>query len=147
MQSVYKSFFARYGEGQFELELERALVALDHHHPAQVCESPQLSPCGAADVPREVAWQGRADRKNVGWDLVDREPTPLEAAVLADTVNELFRGMDEPDRETVSMLLQGYTAQEVAASRSCSERTVRRVRSRVKERLKRLYAADSGPSA
>ena len=83
----------------------------------------------------------------MGWDLVDREPTPLEAAVLADTVNELFRGMDEPDRETVSMLLQGYTAQEVAASRSCSERTVRRVRSRVKERLKRLYAADSGPSA
>jgi RNA polymerase sigma-70 factor (ECF subfamily) len=74
-------------------------------------------------------------------DVVDREPTPLEAAMLADTVHELFRGLEDRDHAAVSLLLQGYTAGEIAITLSRSERTVRRVRGRLRERLKQLYGA------
>ena len=148
VQSVYKSFFARYGDGRFELEDWSELWSLLTVITVRKCANRRnYHRAGRRDVRREVAWQRGSDRPNSGWDLVDREPTPLEAAALADTVQELFRGMDEPDRETVIMLLQGYTAEEVAASRCCSERTVRRVRSRVKERIRRLYAAEDASRA
>jgi FixJ family two-component response regulator len=61
--------------------------------------------------------------------------------VFADTVRELFRDLDEHDRGTASMLLQGYTAREIAAGLDCSERTIQRARGRLKQRLRRLYEA------
>jgi RNA polymerase sigma-70 factor (ECF subfamily) len=141
VQSVYKSFFARYGRGQFEFDDWNDIWGLLTIITLRKCANRRTyHRARRRDARREVPWQRPDEQGNPGWELVDREPTPLEAAVLADTVNELFRGMDEPDRETVSMLLQGYTSEEIAATRSCSERTVRRVRSRLKDRLKRLYA-------
>jgi RNA polymerase sigma-70 factor (ECF subfamily) len=148
LQSVYKSFFARYKQDQFELADWNELWSLLTIITVRKCVNRRsYHRAGRRDVRRQVPWQGSPGQKNAGWDLVDREPTPLEAAVLADTVQQLFRGMDEPDREAVSMLLQGYTAGEVAVAQRCSERTVRRVRKRVKDRLKKLYAAESGASS
>ena len=143
VQSVYKSFFARYGQGQFDLDDWNDLWGLLTVITLRKCANRRAyHRARRRDARREVGTQHPFGRPDFGWDLVDREPTPLEAAMLADTVHELFRGMDDPDRETVSMLLQGYTAEEIATVRSCSERTVRRVRIRLKDRLKRLYAAD-----
>jgi RNA polymerase sigma-70 factor (ECF subfamily) len=147
VQSVYKSFFARYGQGQFDLDDWNDLWGLLTVITLRKCANRRAyHRARRRDARREVPWQRPAARRNAGWDLVDREPTPLEAAVLAETVHELFRGLDEPDRETVAMLLQGYTAEEIAGVQACSERTVRRVRSRLKDRLKRLYTADQESS-
>jgi RNA polymerase sigma-70 factor (ECF subfamily) len=143
VQSVYKSFFARYGQGQFDLDDWNDLWGLLTVITLRKCANRRAYHIAQRrDARRDVGSQRPFGQPDFGWDLVDREPTPLEAAMLADTVHELFRGMDDPDRETVSMLLQGYTAEEIATVRACSERTVRRVRSRLKDRLKRLYAAD-----
>ena len=104
-------------------------------------QSPHLSPRPAARYARTLT-RGTGPRSGDPiLELVDREPTPLEAAALSDTVEELFRGLDEHHRETVSMLLQGYTVEEIAAALACSERTVRRARGRLKERLKQLDTA------
>jgi DNA-directed RNA polymerase specialized sigma24 family protein len=51
----------------------------------------------------------------------------------------LVRGFSQADCRTVSMILQGYTEPEIAAIMASSERTVRRVRSRLKGKLRRLY--------
>jgi RNA polymerase sigma-70 factor, ECF subfamily len=150
VQSVYKSFFARHGQGQFELDDWNAVWGLLTIITLRKCANRRTYHLARRrDVRREVAWQGtgRSSRSEPGWDLIDREPTPFEAAALAETVGELFRGLEDPDRQTVTMLLQGYTALEIATIRSCSERTVRRVRSRVKDRLKRLLAIDVETSA
>ena len=73
-------------------------------------------------------------------DLVDRAPSPVEAAILTETVEQLFRAMEPEERPIVEQLLMGCTAAEIAARQDCSQRTVRRVRARAKARLRRLIA-------
>jgi RNA polymerase sigma-70 factor, ECF subfamily len=150
IQSVYKSFFARHGQGQFDLGDWNAVWGLLTIITLRKCANRRTyHQARRRDARREMAWQGTGTSGvgEPGWDLIDREPTPVEAAALAETVHELFRGLDEPDRQTVTMLLQGYTAEEISTIQSCSERTVRRVRNRVKDRLRRLVALDVETSA
>ena len=66
----------------------------------------------------------------------------MEAAILTETTEELFRQMHPDDRLIVECLLQGYTADEIATHLDCSERTVRRVRRRAKQSLERLIAPE-----
>jgi RNA polymerase sigma factor (sigma-70 family) len=88
-------------------------------------------------VGREVRWPAPT---RSGLDLVDRAPSPVEAAILTETVEQLFRAMEPEERPIVELLLLGCTAAEIAARQDCSQRTVRRVRARAKARLRRLIA-------
>ena len=75
-------------------------------------------------------------------DLVlDRSPTPDEAAMLSELVEQLFRSTESIDRPIVEQLLMGYTAEEVAERCDCSVRTVGRVRQRARQRLLRQLAS------
>jgi RNA polymerase sigma factor (sigma-70 family) len=99
----------------------------------------------------------RAARRDAGRDvegpdaddlasLLGQVPPPEEAAVLAESVESLLGAMAPDDRPIVEYLLLGYTAQEVAARLGCSERTVRRVRQRAQNRLRRLVdPREAGP--
>jgi RNA polymerase sigma factor (sigma-70 family) len=78
------------------------------------------------------------------WHVPDRAPSPVEAAILSETIAELLESLDATDRPIVEHILQGYTAQETSARLDCSERTVRRVRQRAKQCLERLIAPDEG---
>jgi len=73
----------------------------------------------------------------------DRAPSPIEAAVLAETVERLLLSMQPDDRAIVEQILAGYCAEEIAGRLDCSERTVRRVRQRAKLRLQRLFEVQS----
>ena len=64
-----------------------------------------------------------------------REPTPYEAALLTETVDRLLAGMDETERPVIELSLQGYSTQEISERLQRSERTVRRIRERVRRRL------------
>ena len=95
------------------------------------------------DLAREVPWPEQNER--APW-LPDRIPTPVEAAILTDTVETLFQTMTPDDRPIVEQILIGYMAQEVAVQLGCSERTVRRVRQRAQHRLERLAdPREAGP--
>jgi RNA polymerase sigma factor (sigma-70 family) len=76
------------------------------------------------------------------WQVPDRAPSPVEAAIFSETVEDLFRELDADDRPIIEHILQGYTAEETAARLDCSERTVRRVRQRAKQCLERLIATE-----
>ena len=71
------------------------------------------------------------------WEAIGREPTPDEAAMLNETVEHLLDGLSPPERAIVELSLQGYTTGEIADRLRRSQRTVRRVRERVKNRLER----------
>ena len=74
---------------------------------------------------------------------LDRFPAPHEAVLLAETVEALFRQADDPDeREILELSLQGFSAPEIAAKLGRAERSVRRVRERVRKRLERMRVAD-----
>jgi hypothetical protein len=56
------------------------------------------------DTYREVAWpHGDSDLLQ----LLDQAPTPVDAAILADTVAMLFKAMTPDDRPIVEQILHG----------------------------------------
>ena len=58
-------------------------------------------------------------------------------------MSQLFRELAPGDREMAERILQGYTAVEIGEQFGCSERTVRRLRDLLRERLERLNSEDS----
>jgi RNA polymerase sigma factor (sigma-70 family) len=137
VQSVYRSFFARCVVGQFECDSWRDLWSLLTVITVRKCRDRAdyfLAQRRSADA--EVA-DGPEP-----WDAVDREPTPDEALLLAETVEELLRGFDADDRAVIELSLQEYTVVEISARLGRAERTVRRLRERVRKRLQRLLAGE-----
>ena len=70
-------------------------------------------------------------------DPLGREPTPLEAAVLSETLRQLLAGLDESDRPILELSLQGYTTREISERLGRAERTVRLLREGVRHWLER----------
>lgn len=87
-----------------------------------------------------------AQRRNMGKDLsqddqvnwqqiLSREPSPQEAAMVVDEVELLLSQLEATDREVFSRRLQGEQQSEIATALNCSERTVRRSLQRIRERF------------
>ena len=143
MQSVFKSFFLRHTEGQFDLESWDSLWSL--------LTTMTLRKCGyhlrhfrreGRDVQREVKPQPGPDDSSASWEAIAREPTPTEAMLLAETVEQLFRGLDDSERAIVQLSLQGYKVAEISSQVGKAQRSVYRVLERVKGRLLRLNAEE-----
>jgi RNA polymerase sigma-70 factor, ECF subfamily len=141
VQSVYRSFFTRYHSGQFDFATWDALWSLLTVITVRKCMSraehylaQRRSVAGEVDAPRDD------DAASGLSQAIDREPTPLEAAVLAETVEQMMGGLDARDRAIIELSLQGYTAPEISAQLGFAERTVRRRREYVKHRLERMQA-------
>jgi RNA polymerase sigma-70 factor (ECF subfamily) len=144
VQSAFKSFFVGHGEGRFDgladwdglwgLLTVITLRKCNRRHEYLYAE--------CRDPGREVE---RPDSPGVGegwWETIDREPTPLEAAILTEMVERLLDGLAPPERAIVELSLQGYTTTEIADRLGRSQRTVRRVRERVKDRLQIDHAEE-----
>jgi RNA polymerase sigma-70 factor (ECF subfamily) len=130
VQSVFRTFFHRCRAGRFDLEGWNDLWSLLALITVRKCVNK------AEYFRAECRHRGREG--TAGWDAVDREPTPLEAAMLTETVEDLLRGLDPPDRQVVEMSLQGYTVVEIGERLGRAERTVWRVRERLRRKLQRL---------
>ena len=144
VQSAFKSFFLRYGVGKLEVRdwdnlwglltvitLRKCLDRVEYHR------------AGCRDVEREAAAQPGTAGTEPWWEAVARAPRPEEAVVLAETVELLLRGLEAEDRPILEMSLQGYTTQEISERLSRPERSVRRLRERVKKQLQRQQLADA----
>jgi RNA polymerase sigma-70 factor (ECF subfamily) len=139
VQSAFKSFFLRYGEGALGAEGMNGLWALLTRITLRKC----------ADRVRHY----RAERRDINreasplpegadpWrEAFSREPGPEEAVVLAETVEQVLRELDENERPIIELSLQGYSTQEISESLGRAERSVRRLRERVRGQLERLQA-------
>jgi RNA polymerase sigma-70 factor (ECF subfamily) len=138
VQSVYKSFFIRYGEGALAAEGWDGLWGLLTCITVRKCaDRVRYHLAARRDLGREVSAAAVAEP----WrEAVGREPTPDEAAVLAETVEQLLRGLNDDERSTVELSLQGYSTQEIGATLGRAERSVRRLRERVRKQLERSRA-------
>jgi RNA polymerase sigma factor (sigma-70 family) len=134
--SAYKSFFWRNQRGEYELsgwdDLWALLVVITLH---KCTKRRRHLRAARRDAGREVSLS--EEGASVAW-LADRSPTAEEAAILTETLEQLFQAMALDDRPLIEHILMGYTAIEVAQRLDCSERTVRRVRQRAKFQLERL---------
>jgi RNA polymerase sigma-70 factor (ECF subfamily) len=135
VQSAYKSFFLRYGAGKLAVHdwgnlwglltvitLRKCYDQVEHHKADRRNVQRDATPPGSSDT---GSW----------WDAVDREPTPEEAAVLGEMVEQLLRDSPESERPVIELSLQGYTAREISQRIGRAERSVRRLREQVRKRL------------
>jgi RNA polymerase sigma-70 factor (ECF subfamily) len=138
VQSAYKSFFFRYGEGNLKLVSWNSLWGLLTLITMRKCAERityHRAKCRAAA--REVS-PASAEGTAAWLEPIGREPTPLEAAVLSETVDQLFASLDEDERPVLEMSLQGYTTREISQRLGRAERTVRLLRECIRHRLERM---------
>lgn len=141
MQSALKSFFVRHQGGQFDLagwdNLWSMLVVITLRKCGHQVEHYRAA---CRDVQREQTPAPRsADDSAPSWEAVAAEPTPSQAALLAEAVEQVMQSLgDDRERRILELSLQGYKPVEISTEVGRSERTVQRVLDRVRRRLQRM---------
>ena len=141
VQSVFRTFFRHAANHEFDLRDESALWALLAEFALRKCgrwsryfatrkrggelDAATLEACTAEDEPADP-----------------REPSPADAVVLLDLVEQLLRGLGERERLVCELRLQGYAVADIAERAGCTEATVCRKLSHIKNRLRRLCSAE-----
>jgi RNA polymerase sigma-70 factor (ECF subfamily) len=139
VQSVYKSFFLRYGQGRIEVDNWNGLWGLLTLITLRKCaERVAYHRAGCRDLAREAAVPTGAEDGALWLETAGREPTPLQAAELRETVDRLLADLNEDDRLVIELSLQGYNVREISERLDRVERTVRRTRERIRIRLERM---------
>src|SRR5262245_33684405 len=140
VQSAYKSFFIRYGEQALTAEGYEGLWGLLTVITLRKCsDRVRYNRAERRDVHRETPVPVGSSVSENWNDAIGREPTPEQAAVLAETVEQLLQGLDADERPIIEMSLQGCSTQEISAQLGRAERSVRRLRERVRKQLERLH--------
>ena len=78
------------------------------------------------------------DSATAGWETIAREPTPLEAATLAETVEQLMGDLSPREREVLQLRLEGYTVPEISARIGRTEFTIEGILKKIRKTLRRL---------
>jgi RNA polymerase sigma-70 factor, ECF subfamily len=140
VQSVYRSFFMRYERGEFHLADWDSLWGMLTVITARKClNRAAYFRTARRDVRRQVPL---AEGDDSPLQLLARDPTPDEAALLTETVQGLMADLDERERTMLSLSLQGYTVQEISPQVGRSERTVQRLLEQVRRQLQSMRTAE-----
>lgn len=141
VQSAYKSFLIRYGDGALAAEGWESLWGLLTLITIRKCaDRARYYQADCRTLAREEA-SGPQGESDASWrQAAGREPTPEEAVVLAETVEELLRRLDADERTIVELSLQGYSTLEISEQTGRAERSVRRLRERVRKQLEQQQA-------
>jgi RNA polymerase sigma-70 factor (ECF subfamily) len=145
VQSVFKSFFPRAADGQFELANWEGLWGLLVVITLRKCGRKAEMFFGShRDVRKEMTPAVTPENPDAHWDAFARDPTPSEAAILAETVEQVMQGLKESDRMILELRLQGHTAKEIGERVERSESTVNLVLKKIRKRLKHLRGEEAG---
>jgi DNA-directed RNA polymerase specialized sigma24 family protein len=131
--SAFDSFCRRAEKGQFPDLKDRdslwaLLVVLTARKAADLVKHQHREKRGGGMVHGDSALQPAEDSGPGGFDdLESDEPTPEEAAILAEEVENLLGRLREPAlRQVAVWKLEGYTNVEIAQRQGCSLPTVER---------------------
>jgi RNA polymerase sigma-70 factor (ECF subfamily) len=145
VQSVYRSFFAETRDGRYDFQrggdLWRLLVTMTLH---KLQNQVKHNCREKRSVDREQRFGSEDSLLRLQADVVHREPSPIEAAVLAEQLEQLMRRLDLLYRRVVELRLQGCTLEGIAVAVQRSERTVCRILEEVKQHLECGCAESSG---
>jgi RNA polymerase sigma-70 factor (ECF subfamily) len=139
VDSVYKSFFVRVSGERIGPENWDSLWSLLAVITLRKCgHLIEYFHAACRDIGREQTSRPSAEESHRNWEAIAREPTPCEAAMLAETVQQLMLRFGTREREIAGLVLQGLSNQDISAQVPCSERTVRRVLARMKTLLESM---------
>jgi RNA polymerase sigma factor (sigma-70 family) len=139
VQSAYKSLLLRYGDGALAEEGWEGLWGLLTMITVRKCaDRARFHQAERRDMRREAA--AANDSGSDSWrEALSREPTPDQAAALAEIVEGLLSRLDSDERRMVELSLQGFSVQEISEQTGRAERSVRRLRERVRKYLERQH--------
>jgi RNA polymerase sigma-70 factor (ECF subfamily) len=139
VQSVFKSFFRVQGEGKFDLASWDNLWALLTVITLRKCgHRVEHFRAACRDVNREVTPRPSSEDSVPSYQAIAREPTPDDAAMLTETVEQVMRDLEPREREVVTLSLEGCTVTEISQLVGRTERTVHRVLKRLRDRLEKM---------
>lgn len=131
VQSVFRTFFGRVKAGKFRLEeqddLCKLLVRITVHKTLQ-----QIAYHQAAKRDPHLETGQTAESKDHLVDLLDREPTPDEAATFLEQLDQFLNRLRPEERQIIDMRMQGYNNSEIAEKLGIYDRKIRRVIERVR---------------
>jgi RNA polymerase sigma-70 factor (ECF subfamily) len=131
MQSVFRTFFDRARAGQFHVEgpddLCKLLTRITIH---KTFRQVAFHRAAKRNLDREAS-QGEDDLQRL-LELLDREPSPEEANVFIDLLDDFLSQLRTQDRQILELRLQGHTNVEIADRLGISERQVRRLMERIR---------------
>ncbi|RMF43017.1 MAG: sigma-70 family RNA polymerase sigma factor [Planctomycetota bacterium] len=135
LQSVFRSFFRRQVEGQFQFEDWSSLWTLLTLITVRKCRN-QLKRFGRR---RRQVWRERGLEYDTGTalELISREPTPPQAMLLTETLERLMQQLSDRDRNILTLHLQGHSIAEIAEHIQRTERTVRRAMQHIRVLLQK----------
>jgi len=131
VQSVFRTFFRRCGQGEFQIDssaqLWRLLVKITVR---KARAKARQHTAAVRDVRSEAA-----DADTWLAEALTREPGPDEAAILVDWVGTLLAGLPTLYGRVLEMRLEGRSVAEIASTLSLSRQTVYRALQSLSERL------------
>jgi RNA polymerase sigma-70 factor (ECF subfamily) len=147
IQSVLRTFFVRYREGQFVLDgwdgLWSMLVVITLRKCGHKAEHFRA---GIRDLKRECLPLPTSDAALHDWEAVANDPTPSQAAMLTEALTHLLTDLnDQQERQILELALQGFTVSEISARIGRSERKVQRVLKMVRAKLERMRDGEDRP--
>jgi RNA polymerase sigma-70 factor (ECF subfamily) len=142
VQSVYRSFFTRFTAGQFDVANWESLWGLLALITLRKCANrADYFQAGRRDRRREAV-QDPASDCGLLLRAVDHEPSPLEGAILTETLESLLSSLDERERHIVQLHLQGHEIPAISLQVRRSQRTVRRALEVARRRLEDALAQE-----
>jgi RNA polymerase sigma factor (sigma-70 family) len=131
VQSVFRSFFLRIKNDQFQINVEndlfKLLVRITVHKTLR-----QIAHHRAAkrDPGHETA-QG-SDAQEMLMQVMDAEPTPETVVTFMDHLEHFLKQLPQQDRQILELRLQGFSTGEIAQKLGSYDRKIRRVLERIR---------------
>src|SRR5262245_28835758 len=132
VQSVFRTFFARLKEDQFEIEnhddlfrllvritVHKTLRQIAHHRAAKRNPGQEM---GQSDSAHEQLLQ-----------LLTSEPTPEATVSFLDQLEHFMQQMPEADRRILELRMEGFSTDEIAQKTGSYDRKIRRVLERIRD--------------
>ena len=131
VQSVFRTFFRRAANGEFQIDHSNSLWNL-------------LVTIALNKIRKQGRKRDLPSVEMPSPDDVDHEPTPDEVASLLDELEFVLAGCESSEPEILRLCVQGYSSAEIAEQVGCSRWTVRRVRDRIGRVLERRLQESRG---
>lgn len=138
VQSACRTFFRRFGQGEFEFHNQSDLWRL-------------LLTITLNKVRIQARYHGRQCRGLSKEQVLDADApiargmvNEMEQIDFADFLESVFLQFDDESRQLLQRMLDGQTQNEIGLAMGISERTVRRMRGRIQDRLQTML---TGPDA
>ncbi len=136
VQSVFRTFFHRAREGQFEVRdqddickllvritIHKTLRQIAHHRRAK------------RDARMEMG-QGESNQEYLQ-SMLNGDPSPEDAIVLLDELEHFLSQLTPEDRQILEMRMEGYTTSDISKKLNINDRRIRRLMERIRSLAKK----------